>query len=143
MCEFVLHGLTLSLCDRVTPIPLHSHRDWWGWVHIRSVCCSNICFPRGQRPLEWSWPSKQSNAERRISVTECSDGPYCKTLTLSKVIGNDTGDYKCLYRDSQAATTIYVYVQGKCLPQLSGVISLALREERNTVSQNSFDAKIY
>uniref|UniRef100_A0A8C0ES58 receptor protein-tyrosine kinase n=1 Tax=Bubo bubo TaxID=30461 RepID=A0A8C0ES58_BUBBB len=69
----------------------------------------------GQRPLEWSWPSNQSSVEKRISVTDCSDGPYCKTLTLLKVIGNDTGDYRCLYRDKQAATTIYVYVQGKCL----------------------------
>uniref|UniRef100_A0A663EFR4 receptor protein-tyrosine kinase n=1 Tax=Aquila chrysaetos chrysaetos TaxID=223781 RepID=A0A663EFR4_AQUCH len=75
---------------------------------------SNFCFPSGQRPLEWSWPSNQSSAEKRISVTDCSDGPYCKTLTLLKVIGNDTGDYRCLYRDNQAATTIYVYVQGKC-----------------------------
>ncbi|GAB0188454.1 vascular endothelial growth factor receptor 2 [Grus japonensis] len=66
----------------------------------------------GLRPLEWSWPSNQSSAEKRIAVTNCSDGPYCKTLTLLKVIGNDTGDYKCLYRDNQAATTIYVYVQG-------------------------------
>uniref|UniRef100_A0A8C0ERA0 receptor protein-tyrosine kinase n=1 Tax=Bubo bubo TaxID=30461 RepID=A0A8C0ERA0_BUBBB len=72
----------------------------------------------GQRPLEWSWPSNQSSVEKRISVTDCSDGPYCKTLTLLKVIGNDTGDYRCLYRDKQAATTIYVYVQGKFSDQL-------------------------
>uniref|UniRef100_A0A8C3KSR5 receptor protein-tyrosine kinase n=1 Tax=Calidris pygmaea TaxID=425635 RepID=A0A8C3KSR5_9CHAR len=72
----------------------------------------------GQRPVEWSWPSNQSSAEKRISVTDCSDGPYCKTLTVLKVIGNDTGDYRCLYRDSQAATTIYVYVQGRFSDQL-------------------------
>lgn len=99
-------------------------------ARITSVCSSNVCFPSGQRPLEWSWPSKQSSAEKRISVTDCGDGPYCKTLTLSKVIGNDTGDYKCLYRDNQAATTIYVYVQGKCLHSSQVSLSLASGEKR-------------
>ncbi|XP_027591758.2 vascular endothelial growth factor receptor 2 [Pipra filicauda] len=75
----------------------------------------------GQRPLEWSWPNNQSSAEKRISVTDCSDGPYCKTLTLLKVIGNDTGDYRCLYRDNQAATTIYVYVQDYRSPFVTSV----------------------
>uniref|UniRef100_A0A663M213 receptor protein-tyrosine kinase n=1 Tax=Athene cunicularia TaxID=194338 RepID=A0A663M213_ATHCN len=75
----------------------------------------------GQRPLEWSWPSNQSSVEKRISVTDCSDGPYCKTLTLLKVIGNDTGDYRCLYRDKQAATTIYVYVQDYRSPFVTSV----------------------
>lgn len=64
-------------------------------------------------------------------MTDCSDGPYCKTLTLSKVIGNDTGDYKCLYRDSQAATTIYVYVQGKCLHSSQMSLSLPSGEKSN------------
>uniref|UniRef100_A0A8C9EIT8 receptor protein-tyrosine kinase n=1 Tax=Pavo cristatus TaxID=9049 RepID=A0A8C9EIT8_PAVCR len=67
----------------------------------------------GQRAVYWSWPNNQSSAEKRLAVTGCSDGPFCKTLTLLRVIGNDTGDYRCLYGDSQAATTIYVYVQGK------------------------------
>jgi len=72
------------------------------------------CLPSsGQRAVYWSWPNNQSSAEKRLAVTGCSDGPFCKTLTLLRVIGNDTGDYRCLYGDSQAATTIYVYVQGK------------------------------
>ncbi|KAK2513705.1 hypothetical protein Q9233_015381 [Columba guinea] len=75
----------------------------------------------GQRPVEWSWPNNQSSAEKRISVTDCSDGPYCKTLILLKVIGNDTGDYRCLYRDNQAATTIYVYVQDYRSPFVTSV----------------------
>uniref|UniRef100_A0A8C3GKM6 Vascular endothelial growth factor receptor 2 n=1 Tax=Cairina moschata TaxID=8855 RepID=A0A8C3GKM6_CAIMO len=58
---------------------------------------------------------------KRISVTDCSDGPYCKILTLLRVIGNDTGDYRCLYRDNQAATTIYVYVQDYRSPFVTSV----------------------
>uniref|UniRef100_A0A8C3C787 Vascular endothelial growth factor receptor 2 n=1 Tax=Cairina moschata TaxID=8855 RepID=A0A8C3C787_CAIMO len=75
----------------------------------------------GQRALYWSWPNNQSSAEKRISVTDCSDGPYCKILTLLRVIGNDTGDYRCLYRDNQAATTIYVYVQDYRSPFVTSV----------------------
>lgn len=78
-------------------------------------------------------------------MTDCSDGPYCKTLTLSKVIGNDTGDYKCLYRDNQAATTIYVYVQGKCSHSSQVSLSLVSSEKRNIewLKTLSLDAKIY
>uniref|UniRef100_A0A8C3KSX8 receptor protein-tyrosine kinase n=1 Tax=Calidris pygmaea TaxID=425635 RepID=A0A8C3KSX8_9CHAR len=102
----------------------------------------------GQRPVEWSWPSNQSSAEKRISVTDCSDGPYCKTLTVLKVIGNDTGDYRCLYRDSQAATTIYVYVQGRCLHSSQVALPLASREKRDikclkTVLTLKFIKKIF
>lgn len=90
----------------------------------------NVWFSSGQRALYWSWPNNQSSAEKRISVTDCSDGPYCKTLTLLRVIGNDTGDYRCLYRDNQAATTIYVYVQGKCLRSSHVALPLASQEKK-------------
>lgn len=36
-------------------------------------------------------------------------------LTISEVIGNDTGTYKCFYQDTDMASTVYVYVQGECL----------------------------
>ncbi|OXB83842.1 UNVERIFIED_CONTAM: hypothetical protein H355_003054 [Colinus virginianus] len=75
----------------------------------------------GQRAIYWSWPNNQSSAEKRLAVTGCSDGPFCKTLTLLRVIGNDTGDYRCLYGDSQAATTIYVYVQDYRSPFVTSV----------------------
>lgn len=97
------------------------------------VMCSrspNVWFSSGQRALYWSWPNNQSSAEKRISVMDCSDGPYCKTLTLLRVIGNDTGDYRCLYRDNQAATTIYVYVQGKCLRSSHVALPLASQEKK-------------
>ncbi|OXB54678.1 hypothetical protein ASZ78_001705 [Callipepla squamata] len=75
----------------------------------------------GQRAIYWSWPNNQSSAEKRLAVTGCSDGPFCKTLTILRVIGNDTGDYRCLYGDSQAATTIYVYVQDYRSPFVTSV----------------------
>lgn len=36
-------------------------------------------------------------------------------LTIPEVIGNDTGAYKCFYRDTDMASVVYVYVQGKWL----------------------------
>lgn len=48
-----------------------------------------------------------------MEVTECSDGLFCKTLTIPRVIGNDTGAYQCFYQDTKVASTVYVYVQGK------------------------------
>uniref|UniRef100_A0A452TIC7 receptor protein-tyrosine kinase n=1 Tax=Ursus maritimus TaxID=29073 RepID=A0A452TIC7_URSMA len=68
---------------------------------------------RGQRDLDWLWPNNQSGSEKRVEVAECSDSLFCKTLTIPKVIGNDTGAYKCFYRDADTASVIYVYVQGK------------------------------
>ncbi|XP_066487976.1 vascular endothelial growth factor receptor 2 [Tiliqua scincoides] len=65
----------------------------------------------GERPLEWLWPNNQSSAENRVVVTNCTGNAYCKMLTLSKVIGNDTGAYKCIYQDNHAMSSIYVYVQ--------------------------------
>ncbi|KAJ6668552.1 hypothetical protein lerEdw1_012034 [Lerista edwardsae] len=65
----------------------------------------------GERPLEWLWPNNQSSAENRVAVTDCTGNVYCKMLTLTKVIGNDTGAYKCIYQDNHAMSSIYVYVQ--------------------------------
>ncbi|CAM5108796.1 unnamed protein product [Eretmochelys imbricata] len=75
----------------------------------------------GQRALEWLLPNNQSSSEKHVAVTDCGHGPYCKMLTLTKVIGNDTGDYKCFYRDTQATTSIYVYVQDYRSPFVTSV----------------------
>lgn len=71
-------------------------------------------FFRGQRDLDWLWPNNQRGSEDRVLVTECSsDIIFCKTLTIPKVVANDTGAYKCVYRDIDMASSVYVYVQGK------------------------------
>uniref|UniRef100_A0A8C9NZH6 Vascular endothelial growth factor receptor 2 n=1 Tax=Spermophilus dauricus TaxID=99837 RepID=A0A8C9NZH6_SPEDA len=76
---------------------------------------------RGQRDLDWLWPNSQSGSEERVEVTECSDDFFCKTLTIPKVIGNDTGAYKCFYRDTDVASVIYVYVQDYRSPFIASV----------------------
>lgn len=65
--------------------------------------------------MDWVWPNNQSSFEKRVEVTNCSDSLFCKTLTIPKVIGNDTGAYKCFYQDTDVASVVYVYVQGKWL----------------------------
>lgn len=75
----------------------------------------SIFLLSGERPLEWLWPNNQSSAENRVEVTDCTDNAYCKMLTLSNAISDDTGAYKCIYQDNHAMSSIYVYVQGTCL----------------------------
>uniref|UniRef100_A0A8I3NL69 Vascular endothelial growth factor receptor 2 n=2 Tax=Canis lupus familiaris TaxID=9615 RepID=A0A8I3NL69_CANLF len=76
---------------------------------------------RGQRDLDWLWPNNQSGSEKRVEVTECSDSFFCKMLTIPKVMGNDTGAYKCFYRDTDMASVIYVYVQDYRSPFIASV----------------------
>ena len=65
--------------------------------------------------MDWLWPNNLSGSEKRVEVTDCSDSFFCKMLTIPEVIGNDTGAYKCFYRDTDMASVVYVYVQGKWL----------------------------
>ncbi|XP_003471712.1 vascular endothelial growth factor receptor 2 [Cavia porcellus] len=76
---------------------------------------------RGQQDLDWLWPNSQSGSEERVEVTECSDDFFCKTLTIPKVIGNDTGAYKCFYRGTNMTSVIYVYVQDYRSPFIASV----------------------
>ncbi|KAL6050586.1 hypothetical protein STEG23_023718 [Scotinomys teguina] len=76
---------------------------------------------RGQRDLDWLWPNNQRGPEERVLVTECSDSIFCKTLTIPKVVGNDTGAYKCFYRDIDLASLVYVYVQDYRSPFITSV----------------------
>ncbi|KAG9339321.1 hypothetical protein JZ751_023877, partial [Albula glossodonta] len=99
---------------------------------------------RGQRTLDWAWPerslSRQEVAverhevaerqersqvaelpgQRALWVKDCqgeSGRPYCKTLQLTGACGNDTGHYRCFYRDIKAiidgttAASVYVFVR--------------------------------
>ncbi|XP_048365783.1 vascular endothelial growth factor receptor 2 isoform X2 [Sphaerodactylus townsendi] len=65
----------------------------------------------GERALEWRWPNNQSSSENRLAVTDCTDNIYCKMLTLTEVINNDTGAYECFYQDNHTMSSIYIYVQ--------------------------------
>ncbi|XP_010638573.1 vascular endothelial growth factor receptor 2 isoform X1 [Fukomys damarensis] len=76
---------------------------------------------RGQRDLDWLWPNSHSGSEERVEVTECSDDFFCKTLTIPKVIGNDTGAYKCFYQDTNVTSVVYVYVQDYRSPFIASV----------------------
>ncbi|XP_006868116.1 PREDICTED: vascular endothelial growth factor receptor 2 [Chrysochloris asiatica] len=76
---------------------------------------------RGERDLQWLWPNHQSGSEERVEVTECSDDDFCKMLTIPNVIGNDTGAYKCFYRDTDLAAVVYVYVQDYRSPFIASV----------------------
>uniref|UniRef100_A0A8C5UXC1 Vascular endothelial growth factor receptor 2 n=1 Tax=Microcebus murinus TaxID=30608 RepID=A0A8C5UXC1_MICMU len=76
---------------------------------------------RGHRDLDWLWPNNQSGAGDRVGITECSDSLFCKTLTIPKVIGNDTGAYKCFYRETDLASVIYVHVQDYRSPFIASV----------------------
>uniref|UniRef100_A0A8C4SI23 receptor protein-tyrosine kinase n=1 Tax=Erpetoichthys calabaricus TaxID=27687 RepID=A0A8C4SI23_ERPCA len=82
-----------------------------------------ICW--GQQILEWTWPRNQSSLEHRISVNDCTGyGLFCKNLTLSKAIGNDTGSYKCAYKDlpqeeGKTSSSIYIYIEDHRAPFVS------------------------
>uniref|UniRef100_A0A8C9SPJ4 Vascular endothelial growth factor receptor 3 n=1 Tax=Scleropages formosus TaxID=113540 RepID=A0A8C9SPJ4_SCLFO len=92
---------------------------------------------RGQRTLDWTWPEQsltkhqvqgrqkepqatQVPGQRAISIQECqgeTGKPYCKTLMLTGTNGQDTGLYKCFYRDTNVivngttAAIVYVFVR--------------------------------
>uniref|UniRef100_A0A6Q2XDI5 Vascular endothelial growth factor receptor 3 n=1 Tax=Esox lucius TaxID=8010 RepID=A0A6Q2XDI5_ESOLU len=76
---------------------------------------------RGQRTLSWVWPEASLPGQRRaLWVLECQGEPglpYCKTLVLTGAKGNDTGNYRCYYRDIKAviegttAASVYVFVR--------------------------------
>lgn len=76
---------------------------------------------RGQRDLDWLWPNTLRDSEERVLVTECGDSIFCKTLTIPRVVGNDTGAYKCFYRDTDVSSNVYVYVQDHRSPFIASV----------------------
>ncbi|KAM4586251.1 vascular endothelial growth factor receptor 3 [Fundulus diaphanus] len=99
---------------------------------------------RGQRILAWSWPdntlvgkeetSRQdqlkttgSPSERTVSVSECpgqKGSQYCKRLILHNAQGQDTGYYRCYYKnikaiiDGTTAVSIYAFVRDPTQPFL-------------------------
>uniref|UniRef100_A0AAY4EPY7 Vascular endothelial growth factor receptor 3 n=1 Tax=Denticeps clupeoides TaxID=299321 RepID=A0AAY4EPY7_9TELE len=81
---------------------------------------------RGQHTLDWAWPdqslTKFEVTDRGVRVGECEGQPgkpYCKTLVLTGTYGNDTGYYRCFYKDIKAiidgttAASVYVFIKGQ------------------------------
>ncbi|TRY81334.1 hypothetical protein DNTS_029760 [Danionella cerebrum] len=92
---------------------------------------------RGQRILGWSWPEEtlskvefadrqdqQSSTDtpglRAIRVKECqgeAGKPYCKRLILTSAQANDSGYYRCFYKDFKVvidgttATSVFVFIR--------------------------------
>uniref|UniRef100_A0A8C1C622 receptor protein-tyrosine kinase n=1 Tax=Cyprinus carpio carpio TaxID=630221 RepID=A0A8C1C622_CYPCA len=72
---------------------------------------------RGRQILEWSTPHNRTRSETRLIKTDCSgNGLFCSTLTLSKAVANETGEYRCFYKnlpieDGKTSTSVYVFIQ--------------------------------
>lgn len=72
---------------------------------------------RGRQILEWSTPYNWTSSETRLTTSDCSgDGLFCSTLTLSKAVANETGEYRCFYKslpkeDGKTSVAVYVFIQ--------------------------------
>ncbi|RXN15192.1 vascular endothelial growth factor receptor 2 isoform X1 [Labeo rohita] len=72
---------------------------------------------RGRQILEWSTPHNRTRSEKRLTTTDCSgNGLFCSTLTLSKAVANETGEYRCFYKnlpveDGKTSVSVYVFIQ--------------------------------
>nr|XP_055041614.1 vascular endothelial growth factor receptor 2 [Misgurnus anguillicaudatus] len=77
---------------------------------------------RGRQILEWSTPFNRTRSENRLTISDCSgDGMFCSNLTLSKAVANETGEYRCFYKnlpkeDGTTSVGIYVFVQDYRMP---------------------------
>ncbi|XP_036799453.1 vascular endothelial growth factor receptor 3 isoform X3 [Oncorhynchus mykiss] len=88
-----------------------------------------VCTPRAEAGVVGDHPVAAEGAgtpasvhvqRRGVNILECPGEPgrpYCKTLVLTGAKGNDTGYYRCYYRDVKAvidgttAATLYVFVR--------------------------------
>ncbi|TRY94944.1 hypothetical protein DNTS_013094 [Danionella cerebrum] len=72
---------------------------------------------RGRQMLEWSTPHNRSRSETRLTTSDCSgDGLFCSTLTLSRAVANETGEYRCFYKnlpidDGKTSVVVFVFIQ--------------------------------
>ncbi|XP_017311905.1 vascular endothelial growth factor receptor 2 isoform X1 [Ictalurus punctatus] len=79
---------------------------------------------RGRQILEWYTPYNRTGSESRIVTSDCSGGGlFCSTITLTGAMGNDTGEYRCSYRDlpveeGKTSMSVYVFVQDYRMPFL-------------------------
>lgn len=114
----------------MTPPILDSFRD--DLVIPVHTTLSITC--RGQSALAWAWPDKEllrqelttrqaqqpNTGQRAVIISECpgqAGRPYCKRLVLNDALGQDTGYYRCHYKDVKAiidgttAVSVYVFVK--------------------------------
>ncbi|XP_027001975.2 vascular endothelial growth factor receptor 2 [Tachysurus fulvidraco] len=79
---------------------------------------------RGRQILEWYTPYSRNVTESRIIMSDCSgDGLFCSTITLTGAMGNETGEYRCYYRnlpveEGKTSVSVYVFVQDYRMPFL-------------------------
>ncbi|XP_076873231.1 vascular endothelial growth factor receptor 2 [Brachyhypopomus gauderio] len=77
---------------------------------------------RGRQILEWYTPYNRTGSESRLTVSDCSGhGLFCSTLTLTAAMANETGEYRCSYRnlpveDGKTSVMVYVFVQDYRMP---------------------------
>ncbi|XP_008405687.1 vascular endothelial growth factor receptor 2 isoform X1 [Poecilia reticulata] len=73
---------------------------------------------RGRQRLVWSTPPVSA----RLSTSDCSgSGLFCTTLTITNATVNETGQYRCYYKDLKAedgktAAAVYVFVHDPKVP---------------------------
>ncbi|XP_056138571.1 vascular endothelial growth factor receptor 3 [Lampris incognitus] len=136
----IAYASGLVICFSMTPPTLDSPKDQLVIpVHeTLTITC------RGQRTLAWASPDQplvgqeltdrqaqlrptSPPGQRSAIVRECQGvpgKPYCKRLVVSWAQGNDTGYYRCYYRDVKAvidgttATSIYVFIRDPGQPFL-------------------------
>lgn len=86
--------------------------------HCHFADCLFYLLHRGRQILEWSTPHNRTRSETRLTTTDCSgSGLFCSTLTLSKAVANETGEYRCFYKnlpveDGKTSVSVYVFIQG-------------------------------
>ncbi|KAI5090429.1 vascular endothelial growth factor receptor 2 precursor [Silurus meridionalis] len=79
---------------------------------------------RGRQLLEWYTPFNRTGSESRIITSDCSgNGLFCSTITLIGAMANETGKYRCSYRDlsveeGKTSVSVYVFVQDYRMPFL-------------------------
>ena len=84
--------------------------------------------PRGRGELAWLLP-EGAQGRVRLEASRCgrTGQHHCSRLTLSPALLQDTGAYRCRYRNrTRRHSTIYVYVTGEGLPprpRHGGVVS--------------------
>ncbi|XP_043918409.1 vascular endothelial growth factor receptor 2 isoform X1 [Protopterus annectens] len=83
----------------------------------------------GNQSLEWTWLKDKTVTDSHITVNDCiHQSPFCKMLTLSKAMANDTGSYQCSYQDSESmnnatSASIYIYVEDPRSPFVTSPVS--------------------
>ncbi|XP_036377722.1 vascular endothelial growth factor receptor 2 [Megalops cyprinoides] len=93
-----------------------------GSVHKINVSDALELRCSGRQHVEWKTPYNRSYAEGRLALADCSgSGLFCTFLVLTKATANETGEYRCSYRDLPAedgktSVAVYVFVQDYKVP---------------------------